>query len=108
MTHGGHCMASPLHYRSRALSATRIWKRSTRTEKIVAVKPTKMETVNVESDVKRLIRYQNYAEELRAISGDRINPQDYDGLQRIAADYDRLAVSLAAVIKSRELAERGR
>jgi hypothetical protein len=57
------------------------------------------------TDVDRLIHYRNYAEELRIIAGDRIAPDDYKALLRIAADYDRMANSVEAVIKSRQAVE---
>ena len=57
----------------------------------------------MEGDIDRLIRYRNYAEELRIVAGDRVSPGDYDALQRIAVDYDRMAKSLERIIWSRKL-----
>jgi hypothetical protein len=57
------------------------------------------------SDVDRLIRYRNYAEELRIIAGDRTTPHNHEALLRIAEDYDRLANSVEAVIKSKDAAK---
>ena len=55
----------------------------------------------MENDLNRLIRYRNYAEELRLIAGERGNPRDFEALQRIAADYERMAISLEGMIKAR-------
>ena len=62
----------------------------------------------LENDIDRLIRYRNYAEELRIISGDRIVPLDHDALHRIAADYDKMASSLEGIIKARKSMARER
>jgi hypothetical protein len=60
----------------------------------------------LESDIARLIRYRNYAEELRVIASERVNPEDYEALRRIAADYDRMAASVERVIDARALVDR--
>jgi hypothetical protein len=40
---------------------------------------------------------------LRAIAASQDNPQNHDALLRIAADYDRMAASLEAVIRSQNV-----
>ena len=62
----------------------------------------------MESDIDRLLRHRNYAEELRTIANDAVSSEDRNLMLRIAAEYDAVARSLRAVAASRKLRDRER
>ena len=56
--------------------------------------------------LRRYVRYQNYADELRAIAAGRRDKQARDDLMNIADDYDQMAVSLNSILKAKAALER--
>ena len=51
--------------------------------------------------LRRYVRYQNYAEELRAIASGRKGNQARDDLLNVADGYDQMAVSLNSRLKAK-------
>ena len=54
----------------------------------------------VERPVDAALRCRNYAEELRVIAADWITSENRKALLRVAADYDRMAISYDAMDKA--------
>jgi hypothetical protein len=56
--------------------------------------------------LRRCLRYQNYAEELRTIAADKTSSPARDEMNAIAAEYDQMAVSLNSILKAKAALER--
>jgi hypothetical protein len=56
--------------------------------------------------LRRYVRYQNYAEELRAIASARTDNRARDDLMSVADSYDQMAVSLNSILKAKAALER--
>ena len=56
--------------------------------------------------LRRYLRYQNYAEELRTIAADKTSSPAHDTLTAIADEYDQMAVSLNSMLKAKAALER--
>lgn len=51
--------------------------------------------------IETALRFRNYAEELRVIAADKTTTENRETLLRVAADYERIADSFDAIIKSK-------
>ena len=58
------------------------------------------------ADLEMALRYRNYAEELRLIAADRSTTENRETLLKVAADYERIADSLAAMSHAKEATSR--
>jgi hypothetical protein len=51
--------------------------------------------------IETALRFRNYAEELRVIAADKTTTENRETLLRVAADYERIADSFDAIIRSK-------